>query len=822
MGLNFLFGENSSIYSLSKKKRSYSEHLLSNKENISGDGFFSIDDTEKVNSNTTNHTISTFMIIYFIKGFYYVCFYDSLLREVQFLEQIQQSKIDDNLFKNILIQFKPVYVICNNRVKFQINFSEKEIGYKLNIDIKSSKEFSYDEGNTFLNDLAYDLDNISQTENTKKLKSFTSNLKLSHNYNCYCSLMSAFALNFELLSVNSTNFTKLDMIVSMKYTSINGFLSFDLESLASIDVIKFNKENTNKKTVMDLFNKTFSTIGTSLLNSYLLRPLCDIEKIRLRQNAVESIIYELDGGAKQSLIKQLMDLIQTLSDIPNILHSLRIGNYKEDVWRKLRNFLINIIKMKNLIEQSDVLLKSSYFLDFVGNIVNEDVNLIRQKIEDKLDFTSELNCVNIKNNIDVSLDEYRLQYGKLETIFQDISYKLTKQLGVEVILAYIPQFGYLIAIMKEEVEELNLGNNFEFIFKTETTKYYKNEKMIQMDQNYGDLYSLIRDKEIEILINLKNQIIDDVAKLIPCYTDIGHIDVLICFANVSLSHKFNKPNIVSKKGIIELKGSFHPLLDGSHFISNDLVINKNIVGLTGPNYSGKSTLLTQIGITVYLSQIGCFIPAEFGNLSIFESILTRVNSMDSVNCSKSTFLKDCEQMSKCINRSTDKSLILIDEFGKGTDINDGPGLLAGVVKHFVNRGSQCPTVLISTHLSEIFNQEDNNIKFYFMKVMVNDKSNFDMTYLYELHEGIARQSMGLYCAKQNGISAEIIKKAQYIIKSIDEGKDIVEEFSRLDEKEMDMVRDGEEKMKQFLKLDFQEWDKKDGERLRMEILKILK
>lgn len=164
-----------------------------------------------------------------------------------------------------------------------------------------------------------------------------------------------------------------------------------------------------------------------------------------------------------------------------------------------------------------------------------------------------------------------------------------------------------------------------------------------------------------------------------------------------------------------------------------------------------------------------------------ENILTRVNTIDSINTSQSTFLKDCEQMSRCIYRSTEKSLVLIDEFGKGTDINDGPGLLGGVINHFVDRGEASPIAIFSTHMTEIFHSDmmgmDKRIQFYHMKVILENPKAFKITFLYEFVAGIAESSCGLYCARQCGVDMKIVEKVQYILDMIQEGKDIVSEFS---------------------------------------------
>lgn len=625
---------------------------------------------------------------------------------------------------------------------------------------------------------------------------------------------------------------KTDVIHAMYFVDVKNMLTVDIESRVSLGITNRQnngKNNNVRKTIIELFGKTGSKIGNSLLSSYIMKPLVDLTEINERLDTVDKILYEMEINKKNSLVHQILDNIRGLSDISKLIHDLTIGNYKASIWRKLRNYLINVIKIVQYIESSSKLMECKVFQQFVNCLNPDSIQDIREKLEHVLDFDMDIDAVNIKDDLDQEFEDYKREYDALEEILNNISQELTNSANIDIITAYIPQFGYLIAIEREELRGDETENlQIELIFQTSTTNYYKNDLMVEMDNKYGDLYSLIRDKEIEILYALKDAIIPDLKKLLISYSYIGHIDVLICFANVALHNNFCKPYVIDEDNpVIEIVDSFHPLMDKNSFINNSFKFNESrMIVITGPNYSGKSTLLTQIGLTVYLAQIGCFIPASSGKLSIFKNILTRINTMDSINATQSTFMKDCQQMSKCLNKSTNKSLVLIDEFGKGTDINDGPGLLGGVIKHFLKRDDKCPMVLATTHLSEIFQDDligeyNQKIQFNHMKVMTDDEKNFKLTFLFEVESGIASSSCGLYCARQCGVGIDIIEKAQQILDLINQGKDIANEFSILSDVELSQIKDSEERIKNFLKLDFQEWDDKDVKKLRDEVMKIL-
>ncbi len=649
--------------------------------------------------------------------------------------------------------------------------------------------------------------------------------------------MSALFLNFEMLSVDNNGYKKSDMVTSMKYVHLDEYMTLEMETMISLGIIdlgvKKDKTSNRRKTVFQLFDKCGSKVGTSLLHDYLLKPLYNVEMIQTRLDTVEAIQVEMGGNWKQSLIKQISDYIRGMPDITKVVRDLQIGNFKGSIWKQLRSFLIIAIRLKDYIESSESLIVCDKFKDFVGEFDLECVRKLRQWLEDVIDFESDIDNIRIKVGYDQELEDLRQSYDRMEMSLSNVSKDLGLQVGIEIVIAYIPQFGYLIAIEKEESGGTRVFSGFEQVFSTSTTTYYKNDTMTGMDLEFGDLYTLLRDKEIDILYALKNRLLNserfNINAAVKLYPYIGHMDVMICFAIVSKDYFFNKPKICTEEGKrIKIKGSFHPLMKNEQrdFISNDINIKeKKIMVITGPNYSGKSTILTQVGISVYLMQIGCFVPCESAELSIFKNILTRINSLDNISSSQSTFMRDCQQMSNCIYKSDERSLVLIDEFGKGTDVNDGPGLLGSVIEYFLNQHNKGPIVLLSTHMSEIFDDNmighNEQVDFKQMKIFLDGNDKFKITFLYQLCSGIARDSMGIYCAFKSGIDKSIVERAQSILDMINRGENIAANFASLSEDETRVIHEADEKIQKFLELNFQEWDSADAERLRIEVLKIL-
>lgn len=640
-------------------------------------------------------------------------------------------------------------------------------------------------------------------------------------------LLSVFSVNFEINCAQNSHLTKTDLIKYMELLSMEGYLSIDRNSMFALR-LNPEKHNIGGSTISQLFGKCSSKIGNALLAQYLLRPLIKLDEIQARHRAVSKFIGEIGTGKKNSVVEQINDCIGGISDINVVIHKLKLGNYEAQIWKQLQNIFYNFIKLKELIESSPILRIIECCVKFIESFEIGNIRKLQEILTDVIDFNTDLDNLCIQNCFDATLQNYKDLYDEMEQILSEKASRLRRLTGLDLMIAYIPQFGYLVAIEKQYIMSHSL-ESFDLVFTTSTTYYYKDQNMLEMDTNYGDLYSLIRDKEIEILYNLQTSLFAyGLENLVIGYQFIGEMDVFIRFALVSYENNFCKPEMFEDEpGVIELQESFHPLFGVSNFISNDFkVSNSKVIVITGPNYSGKSTLLAQIGIAIYLAQIGCFIPAKFGRLSVFKKILTRINTMESINITQSTFMKDCQQMHECISKSTVDSLVLIDEFGKGTDVNDGPALLGSTVKYFLNQGVDCPVVVLSTHMIELFNEEIlgevvADIDFKQMKIMIENNNRFKMTFLYQLAPGLATDSAGLFCAKKSGIDSAIIERADFILQLLKQGQNIVGEFASLDENEMKMIGEHKNKIKRFLELNFQEWPMKDNSKLKAELLKIL-
>ena len=230
--------------------------------------------------------------------------------------------------------------------------------------------------------------------------------------------------------------------------------------------------------------------------------------------------------------------------------------------------------------------------------------------------------------------------------------------------------------------------------------------------------------------------------------------------------------------------------------------------ITGPNFSGKSVYLKQVATIVYLAHVGSFVPAQHATIGLTDAILTRLTARDTVSRFQSAFMSDMQQTAMALQTATNRSLVLLDELGKGTDTSDGIGIVTGVYKHLLTLGKRRPKVLAATHLHEIFETQHlanaSHLVFAHMEIQADTNPYAErgtITYLYNLKKGRCTSSHGSTCALRNGIDAYIIERSEVLSGLHAKGEDLVTACATISKKEEEQLQDAEEGVRDFLEQD---------------------
>jgi DNA mismatch repair protein MSH5 len=356
---------------------------------------------------------------------------------------------------------------------------------------------------------------------------------------------------------------------------------------------------------------------------------------------------------------------------------------------------------------------------------------------------------------------------------------------------------------------------------------------------------LVLDKEIEIIHDLTVKVLQHEQLLISASDLSGDLDSLVALALGAQKYHFTAPQMTTSN-VIRIEGARHPLqeLTVPAYIANDCAIAGGVgvledidgdggssrinVGvqesieqpsmliMTGPNYSGKSVYLKQNALIVYMAHIGSFVPADRAIIGLTDKILTRIVTRESVSRNQSAFMIDLQQVALSLSLATNRTLIVIDEFGKGTNASDGAGLCCGVFEYLLSLGDNRPKVLVATHFHEIFENgflqerhESSELAFGHMEVRVDTdatKVEDQITYLYNYVSGRSASSFGTCCASMNGIDSVIVERADELILLAARGEDLIAACTKLSGDEARELEYAEQIGRRFLEQDFPDAD----------------
>eukprot|EP00814_Leptocylindrus_danicus_P000752 CAMPEP_0116014172 /NCGR_PEP_ID=MMETSP0321-20121206/6132_1 /TAXON_ID=163516 /ORGANISM="Leptocylindrus danicus var. danicus, Strain B650" /LENGTH=904 /DNA_ID=CAMNT_0003483799 /DNA_START=123 /DNA_END=2836 /DNA_ORIENTATION=+ len=325
-------------------------------------------------------------------------------------------------------------------------------------------------------------------------------------------------------------------------------------------------------------------------------------------------------------------------------------------------------------------------------------------------------------------------------------------------------------------EYLHLPPDFTFIFTQDSDAFFKNPDMRQLDQDIGDLDAFIKDTESFVISELEDDILDCEHELRDTFAALAELDCIIAFANCASDLNYVRPEVVSFEksgGVVFIENGRHPLQEliiEDAFIPNDTMIDSSnrVNIITGPNFSGKSCYTRQVGMLVYMAHLGCFLPCDRAKIAITDQILARISSVETCAVPQSSFQLDLTQMATILRRSTQRTLVLVDEFGKGTAPASGIAVLTAALRKLVSLKSR---VVCTTHFLEVFSLgllKDNvdGVRVLRMAVHVPESNEDNPVPLFKLELGIAKTSAGLVCAKMAGVPTNVISRAKEILSAV--------------------------------------------------------
>ena len=548
-----------------------------------------------------------------------------------------------------------------------------------------------------------------------------------------------------------SNIKKLSVVQDDRYVHL------DILARKNLELVQSNSLNSKKGSLLWLLDKTKTPMGGRLLKSFIDQPLRDEVEINSRLDAVEELFSDL------ILRNSLFDSIDGFSDIERKCSKISAGTITPKECLSLADTLSKLPEIKRILETC-----SSKLLHGAGEKITL-LSDIQKVIFDAIDPEAPANLKDggyIKSTYNDELYALRNagEYGKQWLAEYERDQK--EKTGIKNLkTGYNRVFGYYI-----EVTNTGLSMVPDTYIRKQTTT--NSERFITPELKEME-YKILNSKEQAIELEsklyaeLKNYLSSYILEFSEIASAVALADCMLSFADVSVEHGYSRPAVSSNFNHIKIEAGRHPvveaMLEKVDFSPNDTLLDENenrTMLITGPNMAGKSTYMRQVAIITLMAHMGCFVPAKNAEISIIDRVFTRVGASDDLAFGQSTFMVEMSEVSNIINNATDKSLIILDEVGRGTSTYDGMSIASAIIEYLSSHLHA--KTLFSTHYHELTDMEGriDGVKNY--RVMVKEWDG-NIVFLHKIARGSANRSFGIEVAKLAGLPNELISRAKEIL-----------------------------------------------------------
>ena len=561
--------------------------------------------------------------------------------------------------------------------------------------------------------------------------------------------------------LKETEKPNLQHLSAIQRTTRDEFLWMDRFTIRNLELMDSNVENGNS--LASVLDTTVSPMGSRLLKRWIIFPLLDKNKITERLDATAFFINE------KEMAKQLESFIKATGDIERLVSKIPLKKISPREVLQLAKGLIEVDKIKTLASTADNILLQRIVEQL--NPCLSICNTIQHTImEDAPALANKGNLV--KMGINAELDELRTISKGGKNFLLDIQLREAERTGIPSLkLSFNNVYGYYLEVThthKNKVPE-------DWIRKqtlTTAERYITPELKVYEEKILGAEEKII-SLEIKIFDELLMQLQEYIAPMQLNGNLLGQMDVLLCFATIALKNKYTRP-IVTDSSVLQIKEGRHPVIEqnlpvGEEYIANDVMLDKEqqqIIIITGPNMSGKSALLRQTALIVLMAHIGSFVSASHAEIGLTDKIFTRVGASDNLSGGESTFMVEMNETASIINNISERSLIILDEIGRGTSTFDGISI-AWSIAEYLHQHIGMPKTLFATHyheLNELENKMDRIKNYHITHKEVGNK----VFFLRKLAKGGSKHSFGIHVAKMAGMPNSLVDRANEILAMLEE------------------------------------------------------
>ena len=566
------------------------------------------------------------------------------------------------------------------------------------------------------------------------------------------------ALGVLMSYLKDTQKTGLERIDTIELYAEDQYMKLDFNTRRNLELTRTMIAKEKKHSLLWVLDKTKTAMGKRLMKFWVEHPLMNITTILKRQNAVEELVN--DTVNRLELTANLTGIF----DIERLMTKIVYGSANARELRSLCQAMTNLPALKVTLAPFQSKLLHELYRDI--DPLDDMRTLIDEAIVEDPPFSVREGGL-IKEGYSAPLDELKHDMNDSTSLLARIEAQQKEQTGIPKLkVGYNRVFGYYIEVTnsykdlvpEHYIRKQTLTNCERYI--TPELKEIESRILGAKERSVAIEYELFNDVREQIAINLDR--IERTAKAIAA------LDVLVSLANVAADNRYTRPD-VTQNSVIRLKDSRHPvveaLLSDAMFVPNDVLldnIDNRIAIITGPNMAGKSTYMRQVALIVLMAQMGSFVPASFAEIGLVDAIFTRVGASDDLASGQSTFMVEMNEVANIVSHATSKSLLILDEIGRGTSTYDGMSIARAVLEFVADKKKLGARALFATHYHELTVMEEllDGVKNYNIAVK---KRGDEITFLRRIIPGGADESYGVEVAKLAGLPDSIIERAKEIL-----------------------------------------------------------
>lgn len=569
-----------------------------------------------------------------------------------------------------------------------------------------------------------------------------------------------------LLYLDEVQKNSLCNINNIKVYSISSYMVLDQNTRRNLELCETIRERSKKGSLLSVLDKTSTSMGARMLRQWVEKPLLDIDEIKNRLNAVEELFNNF------LLREELKEYLNSIYDIERLGSRIALGTANAKDLISFKNSLTNLPHIKAVISNFKCFIISNLYENF--DELRDLFEIIDLSIKEDAPYSLKEGNL-IKNGFNEEIDKYRKASTNGKQWIIELEQKERQRSGIKSLkIGYNKVFGYFIEVTKSNID--NIPEDYIRKQTLSNAERYITPELKELEETVLHADEKLVELEYETFIKIREEIGKHIGRIQETAQLVAKLDCLCSYAEVSQKNGYIKP-VIETYGNIEIKDGRHPVVEvqsnNSGFVPNDTLLDceeNRLLIITGPNMAGKSTYMRQIALIVLMAQIGCYVPASYAKIGIVDRIFTRVGASDDLASGQSTFMVEMTELANIINSATEKSLVVLDEIGRGTSTFDGLSLAWASVEYICDKARLGCKTLFATHYHELTELESklSGIKNYYIAVEEKGK---DIIFLRKIKRGSISGSYGIHVARLAGVPEEILDRAYDILEVLDKSEE---------------------------------------------------